>query len=246
MKVGLFIPCYVDALYPEVGVSTYRLLKSLGVEVEYPERQTCCGQPMGNAGFERKALPLVVKFDDLFGKYDYVVSPSASCAAYVRVFHPRMAGSMGHSCEAAGKTVDLVEFLHDILKVDRLPARFPHKVSLHNSCHGVRELGLSTPSERNEPQFNKIRDLLQLVDGITVVEPERPDECCGFGGMFSIEEKAASARMGLEKLHRHAATGAEFVTGPDSSCLMHLQGVAEKQGIGIKFIHVAQILSAGL
>lgn len=246
MKVGLFIPCYVDALYPEVGVSTYRLLRSLGVDVEYPERQTCCGQPMGNAGFERMAEPLVEKFDALFGKYDYVVSPSASCAAYVRVFHPRMAERKDHVCEAAGKTVDLVEFLHDILKVDKLPACFPHKVSLHNSCHGVRELGLSSPSERNVPQFNKIKDLLQLVKGITIVEPERVDECCGFGGMFSIEEKGESARMGREKLRRHAATGAEFVTGPDSSCLMHLQGVAEKNGTDIKFIHVAQILAAGL
>lgn len=246
MKVGLFIPCYVDALYPEVGVSTYRLLRSLGVDVEYPARQTCCGQPMGNAGFERMAEPLVTKFDDLFGKYDYVVSPSASCAAYVRVFHPKMAERIGHTCEAAGKTVDLVEFLHDVLKVDKLPSSFPHKVSLHNSCHGVRELGLSSPGERNIPPFNKIKDLLQLVEGITVVEPERNDECCGFGGMFSVEEKAASARMGLDKLRRHAATGAEFVTGPDSSCLMHLQGVAEKQGVDIKFIHVAQILANGL
>ena len=245
MKIGLFVPCYVDALYPEVGVSTYRLLKSLGLDVEYPERQTCCGQPMGNAGFERMAEPLVRKFDELFRDYDYVVAPSASCAAYVRFFHPNLMGEK--KCEAAGKTVDLVEFLHDIIQVKSLPARFPHKVSVHNSCHGVRELGLSSPSERNVPRFNKIIDLLQLVEGIEIVEPERPDECCGFGGMFSVEEQAVSARMGLEKIRRHQATGAEFITGPDSSCLMHMQGVAQKQGINdIKFIHVAQILSAGL
>ena len=245
MKIGLFIPCYVDALYPEVGVSTYKLLKSLGLDVEYPERQTCCGQPMGNAGFERMAKPLARKFDELFAGYDYVVAPSASCAAYVRFFHPNLMKEQ--TCEAAGKTTDLVEFLHDILQVKSLPAKFPHKVSVHNSCHGVRELGLSSPSECHVPKFNKIIDLLNLVEGIEVVEPERPDECCGFGGMFSVEETAVSTRMGLEKVRRHMETGAEFITGPDSSCLMHMQGVARKQGItDIQFIHVAQILSSGL
>ena len=244
MKVGLFVPCYVDALYPEVGVSTYKLLRSLGVDVDYPEKQTCCGQPMGNAGFERMALPLAEKYDELFRGYDYVVAPSASCAAYVKVFHPNLMKEK--QCVAAGKTTDVVEFLHDVLKVTSLPARFPHKVSVHNSCHGVRELGLSSPTERNVPRFNKIIDLLRLVDGIEIFEPERPDECCGFGGMFAIEEQAVSQRMGIDKVKRHSATGAEYVTGPDSSCLMHMQGVAQKQGLPIQFIHVVQILAAGL
>ena len=244
MKIGLFVPCYVDTLYPEVGVSTYRLLKSLGLQVEYPERQTCCGQPMGNAGFEQKAEPLARKFDELFAGYDYVVAPSASCAAYVRCFHPNLL--KGRSCDAAGKTMDIVEFLHDVVKVDKLDATFPHKVSVHNSCHGVRELGLSSPSERNVPRFNKIIDLLKLVKDIEIVEPERPDECCGFGGMFAVEEQAVSRRMGIDKVKRHVATGAQYVTGPDSSCLMHMQGIAEKERMPIRFIHVAQILAAGL
>lgn len=245
MKIGLFIPCYVDALYPDVGVATYKLLTALGCDIEYPEKQTCCGQPMGNAGFQHMADNLVESYDRLFSGYDYVVAPSASCAAYVRFFHP---GIVGHECEAAKKTVDLVEFLHDVLKVTSIPgARFPHKVSLHNSCHGVRELGLSSPTERSIPRFNKIRDLLQLVDGIEVVEPERPDECCGFGGMFSVEEPDVSGRMGRDKLARHIATGAEYITGPDSSCLMHMQGIAKKDGEKrINFIHVAQILASGL
>ena len=244
MKIGLFVPCYVDALYPEVGVSTYRLLKSLGLDVEYPEKQTCCGQPMGNAGFEQKAEPLAKKFDVLFAGYDYVVAPSASCAAYVRCFHPNLL--KGHSCDAASKTMDIVEFLHDVIKVERLDAKFPYKVSVHNSCHGVRELGLSSPSERNVPKFNKIIDLLKLVKDIEIVEPERPDECCGFGGMFAIEEQAVSRRMGIDKVQRHIATGAQYVTGPDSSCLMHMQGIAKKEQLPIQFIHVAQILAAGL
>ena len=199
---------------------------------------------MGNAGFEHKAEPLARKFDELFSGYDYVVAPSASCAAYVRCFHPNLL--KGQSCDAAGKTMDIVEFLHDVVKVDKLDATFPHKVSVHNSCHGVRELGLSSPSERNVPKFNKIIDLLKLVKDIEIVEPERPDECCGFGGMFAVEEQAVSRRMGIDKVKRHVATGAQYVTGPDSSCLMHMQGIAEKEHMPIRFIHVAQILAAGL
>ena len=246
MKIGLFIPCYVDALYPEVGVSTFRLLKSLGLDVDYPINQTCCGQPMGNAGFEKMAVPLVENYAELFHGFDYTVAPSASCTAYVRLFHPKIVPDNEHVCQAAKNTVDLVEFLHDILKIKNLPSRFPHKVSVHNSCHGVRELGLSTPSERNLPSENKVINLLNLVEGIEVTEPERTDECCGFGGMFAIEEKAVSTQMGIDKLNRHIATGAEFITGPDSSCLMHLHGIAQKQGADIKFIHIAQILGAGL
>ena len=133
-----------------------------------------------------------------------------------------------------------------MLKVTKLPGRFPHVVSVHNSCHGVRELGLSSPSERNIERYSKIKDLLSLVDGITVREPERVDECCGFGGMFAVEEPDVSVRMGTEKVERHMATGEEYVTGPDSSCLMHMEGIARRLGKPIKFIHVAEILSAGL
>jgi L-lactate dehydrogenase complex protein LldE len=243
MKIGLFIPCYVDALYPQVGIATYKLLKNLGLDIDYPEKQTCCGQPMGNAGFQNMADELVENYDKLFKDYDYVVAPSASCAAYVRLFHPTI---LNHECKAAKKTMDVVEFLHDVIKLDRRLGTFPHKVSLHNSCHGVRELGLSSPSEQHVEKFNKIKDLLQLVDGIQVVEPERPDECCGFGGMFSVEETAICAQMGRDKVERHIQTGAEYVTGPDCSCLMHMAGVARKQGLKIEFKHVVEILAAGL
>lgn len=245
MKIGLFIPCYVDALYPGVGVAAYKLLEWLGLDVTYPMGQTCCGQPMANAGFESKAVSLAEKYDAMFAGFDYVVAPSASCAAFVRLNHGRLLGP-GHECAAAGRTMDVCEFLHDVVRVKALPGKFPHKVSLHNSCHGVRELGLSAPSERNIKPFNKIKDLLSLVEGITVMEPERVDECCGFGGMFAVEEPDVSARMGRDKLERHMATGAEYITGPDSSCLMHLEGVARRLGKDIKFIHVVQILAAGL
>jgi L-lactate dehydrogenase complex protein LldE len=245
MKIGLFIPCYVDVVYPEVGVATYKLLTHLGLDVDYPLNQTCCGQPMGNAGFESQAVPLAAKFEEKFKGFDYVVSPSVSCTAFVRINYQRLLKGKT-TCETASKAMDVVEFLHDVVKLDRRLGTFPHKVSLHNSCHGVRELGLSSPSEQHVTKFNKIKDLLQLVDGIQVVEPERPDECCGFGGMFSVEETAVSAQMGLDKLERHIQTGAEYVTGPDCSCLMHMAGVARKQGLKMEFKHVIEILAAGL
>ena len=227
MKIGLFIPCYVDALYPEVGVATYKLLTSLGLDVDYPLEQTCCGQPMANAGFEKMADKLAKSFDEKFADFDYVVAPSASCAAFVKINYPRLLKGK-HECQTSQKIMDVVEFLHDIVKPTSLPSRFPHVVSVHNSCHGVRELGLSSPSERNIPKFSKIKDLLQLVQGITVKEPERVDECCGFGGMFSVEEQAVSVQMGTDKIERHMATGAEYITGPESSCLMHMQGIAKR------------------
>ena len=245
MKIGLFIPCYVDVVYPQVGVATYKLLKHLGLDVEYPLNQTCCGQPMANAGFEKQAIPLAEKFEEKFKDFDYIVAPSVSCTAFVKINYPRLLEGK-HECVTSGKIMDVVEFLHDVVKVNKRLGTFPHKVSLHNSCHGVRELGLSSPSEEHVNKFNKIKDLLELVDGIQVVEPERPDECCGFGGMFSVEETAVSAQMGKDKVERHIQTGAEYVTGPDCSCLMHMAGVAKKQKLNIEFKHAVEILAAGL
>jgi L-lactate dehydrogenase complex protein LldE len=243
MKIGLFIPCYVDAVFPEVGMATYKLLTHLGLDVTYPEHQTCCGQPMANAGFEKQAIPLAAKFETLFEGFDYVVSPSVSCTAFIRLNYPRL---LNHDCETAKNCMDVVEFLHDVVKVDRRLGTFPHTVSLHNSCHGVRELGLSSPTEEHVEKFNKIKDLLALVDGIKVVEPERPDECCGFGGMFAVEETTVSTQMGIDKVQRHMKTGARYVTGPDCSCLMHMAGVAKKQGLKMEFIHAVEIMAAGL
>ena len=245
VKIGLFIPCYVDTLYPKVGEASWKLLRHLGLDVDYPEGQTCCGQPMANAGFEKQAIPLAEKFEEKFAGFDYVVCPSVSCTSFVRLNYPKLLKD-GHECAAAAKTMDIVEFLHDVIKVREPLGKFPHKVSVHNSCHGVRELGLSSPSECNIPKFNKIIDLLSLVEGIEVVEPERKDECCGFGGMFMVEESAVSERMGRDKILRHAATGASYVTGPDASCLLHLSRMAAKEGLDIKVKHVVEILASEL
>lgn len=246
MKIGLFIPCYVNAIFPKVGEASYKLLRYFNLDVEYPLEQTCCGQPMANAGFEDKAIPLAEEFDKLFERFDYVVAPSASCAAFVKENYPRLLEKKGHLCQTSGKIYDLCEFLHDIVKVDSMPGKFPHKVSVHNSCHGVRELHLSAASELNIPRYSKVKDLLKLVEGIEVFEPEKVDECCGFGGMFAVEEHDVSVCMGQDKVRNHMATGAEYITGADSSCLMHMQGVVEREKLPIKFIHVVQILAAGL
>ena len=246
MKVGLFIPCYVNAIYPNVGIATYKLLTSLGLDVVYPLNQTCCGQPMANAGYQHQAKNLALRFEELFKEFDVIVGPSASCVAFVKENYPNILKEEKHLCQTPGVIRDVIEFLHDDLKISSLPSRFPHKVSIHNSCHGVRELHLSTPSERNLPYQNKIRNLLELVEGIEVVEPERVDECCGFGGMYSIEEPEVSACMGRDKVLDHMKTGAKYITGSDSSCLMHMQGVIERQKYDIKTIHAVEILAANL
>lgn len=201
---------------------------------------------MANAGFEKEALPLALTFEKLFDRYDYIVAPSASCASFVKFNYPRVLQDGGHPCQASSHIYDVCEFLHDIVKPTSLPGVFPHKVSLHNSCHGVRELKLSAASELNIPRYSKVKDLLSLVQGIEILEPEKVDECCGFGGMFAIEEPEVSTCMGEDKVRAHIATGAQYITGADSSCLMHMQGIAERQKLPIQFIHVIQILAAGL
>lgn len=244
MKIGLFIPCYINAIYPNVGVASYRLLKNLGVDVDYPLDQTCCGQPMANAGFEGESAELALRFDDLFRAYDYIVGPSASCVAFVKMNHPGILKKAGHVCHSAERIYDICEFVHDILRPASLPVRFPHKVSIHNSCHGVRELFLSSPSERNIPYYNKLRNLLEMVEGIEIFEPKHVDECCGFGGMFAVEEQAVSACMGRDKVKDHMSTGAEYIVGADSSCLMHMQGVIEREHLPIKVRHIVEILAS--
>jgi L-lactate dehydrogenase complex protein LldE len=246
MKIGLFIPCYINAIYPQVGVASYKLLKSLGLDVDYPEDQTCCGQPMANAGFEDEASKLALTFEEKFKDYDYVVGPSASCVAFMKLYHPGILAKKGLKCKSAEKVYDICEFIHDVVKPTSLKAKFPHKVSIHNSCHGVRELGLSRPSELNKPYYNKLRDLLNMVEGIEVFEPEFPDECCGFGGMFAVEEQAVSVCMGQDKIRHHRETGAEYITGADSSCLMHMEGIIKREHLPIKIIHIVEILASEL
>ena len=150
-----------------------------------------------------------------------------------------------HAC-IDSRIWEICEFVHDVVKPTSLPARFPHKVSIHNSCHGLRKLGLGSPSELNLPYHSKLRDLLTMVEGIEIAEPSRIDECCGFGGMFSVEENAVSTCMGRDKVRDHLSTGAEYITGADSSCLMHMQGIIDHDKLPIRTLHIVQILTSTL
>jgi L-lactate dehydrogenase complex protein LldE len=243
MRIGLFIPCFIDAFFPEVGVATLELLERLGHDVVYPRDQTCCGQPMANSGFNDAAAGTEALFVRNFAKFDYIVAPSGSCVHHVRDNFDAI-GQTDEVKQVRARTFELVEFLHDVLKVEAFPwARFPHRVGLHNSCGTLRQLRHASPSELHEPFFSKPMDLLSMVAGIEFATPARPDECCGFGGTFSVVEEAVSAKMGYDKVSDHAQAGAEYIVSADSSCMMHQQGCAERIGVPMKFIHIAQILN---
>mgnify|MGYP004704423303 CR=1 FL=1 len=243
MKVALFVPCFVDAFFPEAGIATLELLEKLGCEVDYPLQQTCCGQPMANSGCEKDAAATEQLFVDNFAGYEYIVTPSGSCTHHIRD-HLTAIEQTDTVRQVRTRTMELVEFLHDVLKVKALPwARFPHKVGLHNSCGTLRALRTASMSEIDEPFFSKPMDLLNMVRDIEFVMPARPDECCGFGGTFSVGEEPVSARMGYDKVRDHKHAGAEYIVSADSSCLMHQQGCARRLGLDLKFIHIAQILN---
>ena len=245
MRIGLFIPCYVDLLFPEVGIATLELLERLGLEVGYPLGQTCCGQPMSNSGDEANAAQSEHLFVENFKDFDCIVGPTGSCVKQVR-HHFDTIEQTDAVRHVRQHTYELVEFLHDIAKVQDFPwAEFPHSVGLHNSCSSIRGLGLAKPSEIMGTPFNKTADLLEKVKGLVLVPLDRPDDCCGFGGTFCVTDPAVSARMGMEKVRDHLRHGAEYIASPDMSCLMHQQGIARRAGLDIKFIHVAQILNGG-
>ena len=243
MKVALFVPCFIDAFFAEVGIATLELLERLGVEVDYPLNQTCCGQPLANSGDQADAAPVEALFVENFKGYEYIVGPSGSCTHHVRENLDAIPQTE-EVREVRSRCYELVEFLHDVLKVDDFPwAEFPHKVGLHNSCASLRALRHASMSELGEPQFSKPMALLSKVRGISFASPSRPDECCGFGGTFSVFEEPVSAKMGYEKVKDHKAAGAEYIVSADSSCMMHQQGCAERLGLDLKFIHIARILN---
>jgi L-lactate dehydrogenase complex protein LldE len=240
--VALFVPCYVDQLYPRVAIATLRLLERLGCRVVFPDAQACCGQPMANAGQSADAAPLARAFLDAFAEFDHVVAPSGSCVAMVKHQYPGLAPDHSALEKVRASTFELCEYLHDVLGVRRLDGRFPRTVGLHRSCHAQRELRVASGSERQVPAFDKVRALLSTLDGIRLVEPSRPDECCGFGGTFATTEEAVSCLMGRDRLADHAAAGAEVITGVDVSCLMHLEGLARRARSPVRFLHVAEVL----
>jgi L-lactate dehydrogenase complex protein LldE len=240
--VGLFIPCYIDQLFPQVGLATVDLLTRLGVEVDFPAAQTCCGQPMANTGCNDAARPLALRFFEIFKRYGHVVCPSGSCVAMVRHHYDEyLAGQPGFD-ELKKNTFELCEFLHDVLLLRELEGRFPHRVGLHQSCHGLRELRLASSSELVGQSYNKVRTLLAGLEGIELTQLQRPDECCGFGGTFAVSEEAVSCMMGLDRIHDHEQAGTEVLTAADMSCLMHLDGLIRRERKPIRVMHVAEIL----
>ncbi len=243
MRVGLFVPCYVDAFEPEVGIATLELLERLGCTVEYPFDQTCCGQPMTNTGCHAEAAATEALFVKNFSGFDYVVAPSGSCVHQVRE-HLTAIPQTDEVSHVRASTYELVEFLHDVLKVEDLPwANFPHKVAYHTNCNALRGIHHARPTELVKPYFSKPLDLLRLVKGVELVDLARPDECCGFGGTFSVFEPAVSAKMGYDKVADQNRAGADYVVSADSSCLMHQKGCAERLGLPLKYIHIAQVLN---
>lgn len=241
MKVGLFIPCYIDQFYPQVAVATMELLERLNCEVIFPLNQTCCGQPMANSGFAVMTKGCNKNFVENFSDVDYIVSPSGSCVLHIkehlqdenesRVLHIRK------------HIYELTEFMIDILKVEYLGSRFPHKVGLHVSCHGQRGLHVSSMSELVAPYFSKPEKLLNMVKDIQIMLPERWDECCGFGGTFCVFEETVSVKMGKDRIKEHEDNQVEYITAIDVSCLMHLEGILRRKKSDIQAKHIAEILN---
>jgi L-lactate dehydrogenase complex protein LldE len=245
MKVGLFIPCYVDQFYPNAAIATLRLLEKFGVDVKYPLNQTCCGQPMANSGYEHLTGECDKLFIENFSEFDYIVAPSGSCVLHVKDhLHSEEMPEKANSIR--GKVYELVEFLTDVLQVDKVKARFPYKVGFHQSCHGQRGLKLAQMSELNAPYFSKPQQLLNMVEGLQLVELQRKDECCGFGGTFCVTEEAVSVKMGKDRVADHLNSGVEYIAGVDMSCLMHMDGILRRQQSKVKVLHIAEILNSEL
>jgi len=235
-KVSLFIPCFVDQLNPQVGLDVVRVLRRTGYEVDFPEAQTCCGQPAFNTGYWDEARPLAERFVRIFGSAEVVVSPSGSCTTMVRSFYPELlAGTPLHddAVKLGQRVYEFAEFLVKVAKVTDVGASFPHRVTIHDSCHGLRELHL-----KQEP-----RELLKKVRGLELVDLPYGEECCGFGGAFSVKYAMISAAMGDTKVGNIEKSGAEYVTASDPSCLMHIEGILRRKKSKAHTIHLASILA---
>ncbi|PJE99729.1 Fe-S oxidoreductase [Streptomyces carminius] len=243
MRVALFVTCVTDALHPGTGRATVALLERLGVTVDFPLAQSCCGQPQFNTGYRRQAEPLVRRHARAFRGYEHIVTPSASCAAMVRENHVRVAAGADDAgdaaleraaAEVAARTYELSEFLVDVLGVTDVGAYYPHTVTYHPTCHGLRTLGLG----------DRPRRLLERVRGLELVELPGAEECCGFGGTFAVKNAAVSAAMGADKARAVEGTGAAAVCAVDDSCLTHLGGTLARRGSAARTVHLAEILAA--
>ena len=240
MRVELFITCLNDALFPETGVATVRLLERLGHSVSFNPEQTCCGQMHLNTGYREDAIKLIARFVDVFRDAEAVVAPSGSCVAMVRDLYPRAAEWAGDhalrdaAVELGGRVFELCEFLVNRLGLEDVGAYYPHRVTYHPTCHAARVLRVGDAPVR----------LLRKVRGMTLVELPSADQCCGFGGTFSVKNAETSTAMMTDKIQNILGTGAEACTAGDNSCLMHLGGGLSRLRSGTKTVHIAEILAS--
>lgn len=240
MRVAVMATCLGDAMFPEAPRATVRLLRRLGVEVEVPEAQTCCGQPMVNTGYLDEAVPAVRRYVEAFDGYDAVVVPSGSCAGSVRHQHAVVARRADDDglIEAVGRTssrtFELSEYLVDVLGMTDVGASFPHRVTYHPTCHSLRMLRVG----------DRPRRLLEAVRGIDLVELPEAHECCGFGGTFAVKNPDVSVAMGADKVRHVRETGAEVLVAGDASCLMHIGGLLSRQRAGVRTMHLAEVLAS--
>jgi L-lactate dehydrogenase complex protein LldE len=229
VRIALFVTCFNDTLFPRTGRAVVEILERLGHRVEFPLEQTCCGQMHANSGYRDEATPLARRFVRVFGGFDAVVSPSASCVGMVRDQYPELLGGA-----ALPRVFELTEFLVDELGVEDVGASFPHRVTLHPTCHSLRLLQVGDRPAR----------LLRAVHGLDLVELPDAAECCGFGGTFAVKNADTSMAMLSDKLARVLDTGAEVCTAADNSCLMHIGGALARQRAGVRTMHLAEILAA--
>ena len=238
MQVQLFIPCFIDQLYPQVAFNTVKILEKAGCTVKYNTQQTCCGQPAFNAGFWGESKDVCTKFVQDFDGADYIVSPSASCTGFVRNNYGKLFENNAFQSPAkkvTNRMFELSEFLVKILNVTDLGASFDGKVTYHDSCAGLRECNI-----KEEP-----RTLLNAVNGVELVEMNDTEMCCGFGGSFAVKFDTISVAMADQKIDNAIATNAEYIVSTDMSCLMHLDGRINFNGQAIKVLHLADVLASG-
>ncbi len=240
MQVALLVTCLVDGVMPQVGRATVGLLERLGVAVDVPPGQSCCGQMHINTGYPQLALPLVRRTTDVFGAYDAVVAPSGSCVATLRHQQARVARAAGDEGLAqaverlAARTFELSEFVVDVLELEDVGAYYPHRVTYHPTCHSMRVLRVGERPVR----------LLRQVEGIELIELPHADQCCGFGGTFALKNHAVSAAMLADKLRTIDATGASVCTAGDASCLLHIDGGLTRSSAPARAVHLAEILAS--
>lgn len=238
MDVHVFIPCFIDQLYPDAAFNTIKVLEKAGCTVHYNPQQTCCGQPAFNAGYWGESREVCNKFMDDFSDANYIVVPSASCTGFIRNYYTKIYDNASNQNDIKGlqgKVFELSEFLVNVLQVEDLGASLSAKATVHDSCAGLRECKLK----------GEVKQLLSKVKGLEISPLAENETCCGFGGTFAVKFDGISAAMGDQKVQNILNTGAEIVISTDLSCLMHINGIIQKKGANIRTMHLADVLASG-